>query len=81
MKGIIERFRRPVKDEPAEYKKLLSAAHRCLNNREGEYLLDHLIAEFKLDDMGGCLPSDESNYRNGTHDVIKYILALTTEKE
>ena len=81
MKKILERFRKPVPSDPPEFKKVAAAAHRCLNNSEGEFLMEHLIEFFGVDEPSGCLPSDESNYKNGTQDVVKYILGLLTDKE
>ena len=44
-------------------------------------LMEHLIDYFGLDEPSGCLSEGESNYRNGTQDVVKYILGLLTDKE
>ena len=79
--NIFDRFRRKIPSDPPELKKVVSAAQRCLNNTEGEFFIDHLIEYFELDNLSGCLPIDESNYKNGTQDVIKYILSLITYEE
>ena len=60
--------------------KVIGAAKRCFNTPEGEILLKHLITEYTLDEPSGCGTSDEMAYRNGTQDVVKYILSLTNDK-
>ena len=81
MKGVFARFKKQARVEPVKYKDICASAQRCLNNKEGELLIDHLVDFFGLDEPSGCMSSGEANYRNGTQDVVKYILGLVTDKE
>ena len=79
--NILKRFGLPLSAFKAEpFDRIVGAAKRCLNTPEGEILLKHLITTYTLDEPSGCGTPDEMAYRNGTQDVVKYILSLTNDK-
>jgi len=74
---ILERFKRPLQKSDVEV--VIDAAHTISRTPSGEILFNHLIERFELDDPSNCLGGSEANYRNGTQDVVKYILSLANE--
>jgi len=79
---ILDRFfnhKTMGKEETLEQIKI--SAKASLGNMHGETLLIHLINFYELDKPSGCLPEGASNYRNGTQDVVKYLISLVTDEE
>jgi hypothetical protein len=79
--NTLERFGIPyAKTKSDDMDVVVGAAKRVILSPEGEILMRHLIDKFELDEMTACLPLDESNWKNGSQAVVKYILGLTNDK-
>jgi len=77
--GILKRWFDNKKDH--DFDKIRAHARLCLDNPDGEIVLNHLIDVFEVDHQVGLKSGEESVYINGKQDGLKYILALISKDE
>ena len=59
---------------------LVSCYKRCLNNEEGDVVLDDLRKFSMIDEQAGSsLSLEEMVYRNALQDIYRYITAMISE--